>query len=103
MVKLNIFKNRPIQANSDRISVLFVCMGNICRSPTAEGVFRRSHISHLMAFRSEQNISWMPPAGAAQPRHARRSRAPCPVRYTTSTAPDATGLLEELVELSVPF
>ena len=23
------------------ISVLFVCMGNICRSPTAEGVFRK--------------------------------------------------------------
>ncbi|MEG6656872.1 low molecular weight phosphotyrosine protein phosphatase, partial [Pseudomonas aeruginosa] len=21
--------------------VLFVCLGNICRSPTAEGVFRR--------------------------------------------------------------
>ncbi len=27
--------SRPSQ-----ISVLFVCMGNICRSPTAEGVFR---------------------------------------------------------------
>ena len=27
-----------------KISVLFVCMGNICRSPTAEGVFR-----HLVA------------------------------------------------------
>ena len=26
------------------VSVLFVCMGNICRSPTAEGVFR-----HLVA------------------------------------------------------
>ena len=26
--------------NETRISVLFVCMGNICRSPTAEGVFR---------------------------------------------------------------
>lgn len=26
---------------SKQISVLFVCMGNICRSPTAEGVFRR--------------------------------------------------------------
>ncbi|NIV18805.1 MAG: low molecular weight phosphotyrosine protein phosphatase [Woeseiaceae bacterium] len=26
---------------SARISVLFVCMGNICRSPTAEGVFRQ--------------------------------------------------------------
>jgi protein-tyrosine phosphatase len=24
------------------ISVLFVCMGNICRSPTAEGVFRHA-------------------------------------------------------------
>lgn len=26
---------------SKPVSVLFVCMGNICRSPTAEGVFRR--------------------------------------------------------------
>ena len=26
-----------------RIGVLFVCMGNICRSPTAEGVFRKLH------------------------------------------------------------
>ena len=26
--------------SKDKISVLFVCMGNICRSPTAEGVFR---------------------------------------------------------------
>ena len=24
----------------DKVSVLFVCLGNICRSPTAEGVFR---------------------------------------------------------------
>ena len=28
------------EAESARTSVLFVCMGNICRSPTAEGVFR---------------------------------------------------------------
>lgn len=26
--------------NKEKIGVLFVCMGNICRSPTAEGVFR---------------------------------------------------------------
>jgi protein-tyrosine phosphatase len=26
--------------NSEKIEVLFVCMGNICRSPTAEAVFR---------------------------------------------------------------
>ena len=28
-------------AKKERIGVLFVCMGNICRSPTAEGVFRK--------------------------------------------------------------
>ena len=27
-------------SNKQAVSVLFVCMGNICRSPTAEGVFR---------------------------------------------------------------
>ena len=26
--------------NTNKTKVLFVCMGNICRSPTAEGVFR---------------------------------------------------------------
>ncbi len=26
--------------NKQKTSVLFVCMGNICRSPTAEGIFR---------------------------------------------------------------
>ena len=26
--------------NETKTSILFVCMGNICRSPTAEGVFR---------------------------------------------------------------
>ncbi len=26
--------------NKENVSVLFVCMGNICRSPTAEAVFR---------------------------------------------------------------
>ncbi len=30
--------------SSKAISVLFVCMGNICRSPTAEGLFR-DHVS----------------------------------------------------------
>jgi protein-tyrosine phosphatase len=32
----------PIRIVDPVASVLFVCMGNICRSPTAEGVFRRS-------------------------------------------------------------
>jgi protein-tyrosine phosphatase len=29
-----------MKRNPGKTSVLFVCMGNICRSPTAEGVFR---------------------------------------------------------------
>ena len=27
--------------NKEKVGVLFVCMGNICRSPTAHGVFRK--------------------------------------------------------------
>jgi protein-tyrosine phosphatase len=36
--------SRPSPVASGTTSVLFVCMGNICRSPLAEGVFR-----HLVA------------------------------------------------------
>lgn len=36
-----------------KVNVLFVCMGNICRSPTAEGVFvkrlEESGLAHLVA------------------------------------------------------
>ena len=30
--------------SSPRIGVLFVCMGNLCRSPLAEGVFRHQAV-----------------------------------------------------------
>jgi protein-tyrosine phosphatase len=33
------------------VRVLFVCMGNICRSPTAEGVFRKLLDAHGLAGR----------------------------------------------------
>jgi protein-tyrosine phosphatase len=33
----------------EKIKVLFVCMGNICRSPTAEGVFTKLVKSHNLA------------------------------------------------------
>ena len=29
-----------MEGSNEKLSILFVCMGNICRSPTAEGVFR---------------------------------------------------------------
>ena len=32
-------------------SVLFVCMGNICRSPTAHGVFRQKVVDHGLTLR----------------------------------------------------
>ncbi|MCK4866092.1 MAG: low molecular weight phosphotyrosine protein phosphatase [Gammaproteobacteria bacterium] len=38
--------------NNKQVSVLFVCLGNICRSPTAEGVFR-----HLV--KQEGHDSWI--------------------------------------------
>ena len=31
----------PTHDAAVRVKVLFVCMGNICRSPTAQGVFRK--------------------------------------------------------------
>ncbi|WP_448568886.1 low molecular weight protein-tyrosine-phosphatase [Thalassotalea ganghwensis] len=31
---------------SNKTAILFVCMGNICRSPTAEAVFRHKALSH---------------------------------------------------------
>ncbi len=34
-------------------SVLFVCMGNICRSPTAEGIFRATLARHDLSGRVE--------------------------------------------------
>ena len=44
------------------ISVLFVCLGNICRSPTAEGVFRKkveeAGLSHLIRIDSAGTADW---------------------------------------------
>lgn len=32
--------------SSNKTAILFVCMGNICRSPTAEAVFRHKALAH---------------------------------------------------------
>lgn len=37
--------------NEEKVSVLFVCLGNICRSPTAEGTFRHLIESRGLASR----------------------------------------------------
>lgn len=35
-----MIRDRSRNRQDDKTRILFVCMGNICRSPTAEGVFR---------------------------------------------------------------
>jgi protein-tyrosine phosphatase len=37
----NCAGEKTVVEHEEKVSVLFVCMGNICRSPTAEGVFRK--------------------------------------------------------------
>jgi protein-tyrosine phosphatase len=44
------------------IKVLFVCLGNICRSPTAHGVFQKmindQHLEHLFYIDSAGTAAW---------------------------------------------
>ena len=37
---MSVACSKKVPLMSEKIAVLFVCLGNICRSPTAEGVFR---------------------------------------------------------------
>jgi low molecular weight phosphotyrosine protein phosphatase len=49
--------------SSKPVSVLFVCLGNICRSPMAEGVFR--HITHFETSSQHSQISTIDSCGTA--------------------------------------
>ncbi len=58
---------------NDRVRVLFVCLGNICRSPMAEGVFAKvageEGIGDIVDIDSAGTSSWHidePPDGRAQ-------------------------------------
>jgi protein-tyrosine phosphatase len=61
------------------VRVLFVCMGNICRSPTAEGVFRHmvqaeglADRIHVASAGTHDSHVGRPPDGRAQQAAARR-------------------------------
>jgi protein-tyrosine phosphatase len=59
-------RNNPLHADIavKKVSVLFVCMGNICRSPTAHGVFRHQvlelGLEHLIAIDSAGTHNYHP-------------------------------------------
>lgn len=46
MKQETIDRARRLTAGKDKIRVLFVCLGNICRSPAAEGVLKSVVASH---------------------------------------------------------
>ncbi len=64
-----------IQQRTDTIKVLFVCMGNICRSPTAEGVFRRHVEAAGYADRIEIDSAGTHGYHVGEPPDARAQRA----------------------------
>lgn len=81
--------------NPQAISVLFVCMGNICRSPTAEGVFRHyvaeagldSHIEIDSAGTHAYHVG-EPPDRRAQAAAERRGFSLSQIRARRVTAQD---------------
>ena len=75
--KRRLWKFAREDTMSGPIRVLFVCMGNICRSPTAEGVFRhqveQAGLSHLILADSAGTIDYH--AGDAPDHRARAAAA----------------------------
>lgn len=66
------------------VNVLFVCMGNICRSPTAEAVFR-----HQVKAAGVENMIYIDSAGThdfhlGEPPDARAQKAAARRGYTTA-------------------
>jgi protein-tyrosine phosphatase len=61
--------------DNNKISILFVCMGNICRSPTAQGVFRdmvdKQGLSEYISTDSAGTINYH--AGSKPDRRARET------------------------------
>ena len=77
------------------VRVLFVCLGNICRSPTAEGVFRKlvqeENLEHLFEIDSAGTHAYHigePPDERAQAACARRGVDISGLRGRKATAAD---------------
>jgi protein-tyrosine phosphatase len=80
---------------NEKTSVLFVCMGNICRSPTAEGVFRHhvaeAGLDHLIEIDSAGTHAYHvgePPDRRAQEAATRRGFSLVDIRARRVAAVD---------------
>lgn len=67
-----------------KLSVLFVCMGNICRSPTAEAVFRTALARHGIADRIEVDSAGTHGYHVGEPPDPRTQRAAASRGYDLS-------------------
>ncbi len=83
------------QREEKMVHVLFVCLGNICRSPTAQGVFTKmveeEGLSHLIAIDSAGTHAYHrgePPDSRAQSAAARRQVDLSGLRARVFTAED---------------
>lgn len=75
-------------------SVLFVCLGNICRSPTAEGVFR-----HLVAARGLAGKIKIDSAGTSA-NHIGQAPDPRAVKHAATRGVDLTPLRARQIQAS---
>lgn len=76
-------------------SILFVCMGNICRSPTAHGVFRHKvkeqglgHVVHVDSAGTHNYHPGSPPDDRSQEHAAKRGYQLADLRARQITAAD---------------
>ncbi len=81
--------------SKEKTSVLFVCMGNICRSPTAEGVFRyhaeqagQAERLHIDSAGTHAYHTGEPPDRRARAAAARRGMSLDDIRARRVTAED---------------
>ena len=79
-------------ADARKVSVLFVCMGNICRSPTAEGVMRK----HLEGLTEELSVE-VDSAGT-HAYHAGQAPDPRAIEAAARRGIDLSGQIARAVE-----
>ena len=119
IILIRMLKQGWDMENNQRVRVLFVCMGNICRSPTAQGVFEKvvdeAGLAHLIEIHSAGTHAYHvgePPDARAQeaaglrgydlsPQRARRVQESDFIEFDYVLAMDRSNFAD-LQELALP-